>query len=80
MKIQPGTIARTLCLCLALANQLLTAAGHSVINLSDENVSALVSAVFTAAAAIAAWWKNNSFTQAALKADEVLKNEKNICM
>ena len=80
MKIQPGTIARTLCLCLALANQLLTATGHSVINLSDENVSALVSAVFTAAAAIAAWWKNNSFTQAALKADEVLKNEKNIYM
>ena len=27
-------------------------------------------------AAVISWWKNNSFTQVALKADEVMKSEK----
>ena len=35
-----------------------------------------VSAVVATVAAVWAWWKNNSFTAAAVKADEVLKIEK----
>ena len=75
-KISPGTIARTICLALALINQILTATGHSVIPIDDETVQLLVSTLFTVITAIITWWKNNSFTQAALEGDEVMKERK----
>ena len=76
MNITAGTIARTIILILALVNQILTATGHSVINISDESVNTLISTGFTIVTAIVAWWKNNSFTQSALKADEVMREGK----
>lgn len=76
LQITSGTIARTAILILALANQVLTATGHSVINISDENINTLISTGFTIVSAIIAWWKNNSFTQAAIMADEVMKEDK----
>jgi len=76
MTIGAGTIARTIILVLALLNQILTATGHSVINISDESINVLISTVFTIVTAIIAWWKNNSFTQSALKADEVMREGK----
>ena len=76
MNITSGTIARTIILVLALVNQLLTAMGHSVINISDESINTLISTGFTIVTAIVAWWKNNSFTQSALKADEVMREGK----
>ena len=76
MNITSGTIARTIILVLALVNQILTAMGHSVINISDESINTLISTGFTIVTAIVAWWKNNSFTQSALKADEVMREGK----
>lgn len=76
MNITSGTIARTIILVLALANQILTATGHSVINISDESINTLISTGFTIVTAVIAWWKNNSFTQSALKADEVMREGK----
>lgn len=76
MTISAGTIARTICLALALANQILTATGHSVIDVSNDDINTLISTGFTVVSAVIAWWKNNSFTQSALKADEVMKEEK----
>ena len=76
MTISAGTIARTIILVLALLNQLLTATGHGVINISDESINTLISTGFTIVTAIVAWWKNNSFTQSALKADEVMREGK----
>ena len=76
MTISAGTIARTIILVLALVNQLLTAMGHSVINISDESINTLISTGFTIVTAVIAWWKNNSFTQSALKADEVMREGK----
>ena len=75
-KITSGTIARTVILILALVNQVLTATGHSVINISDENVNTLISTGFTIVSALIAWWKNNSFTQSAIKADAAMKEDK----
>ena len=77
MNITSGTIARTAILVLALVNQILTATGHNIINISDESINTLVSTGFTIISAVLAWWKNNSFTQSALKADEVMREEKN---
>jgi SPP1 family holin len=76
MTISAGTIARTIILVLALLNQILTAMGHSVINISDESINTLISTGFTIVTAVIAWWKNNSFTQSALKADEVMREGK----
>lgn len=76
MSVTTGTIARTIILALALVNQILTATGHGIINISDDDVNTLISTIFTVVSAVAAWWKNNSFTQSALKADEVMREDK----
>jgi SPP1 family holin len=76
MKISAGTIARTIILALALINQVLTATGHGMINIADEDVNLLVSTIFTIVTAIVAWWKNNSFTKAAIEADAIMKEKK----
>lgn len=67
--IKIDTIIRTICLALALINQLLSNAGHAVLPIADEQVETLVTTVITIGVALWSWWKNNSFTQAALEAD-----------
>ena len=74
--ITAGTIARTICLALALINQVMVMTGHSVIPIEDQAVETLITEVFTVAAAVAAWWKNNSFTQEAIECDELLHEAK----
>lgn len=70
--ISAGTIARTLCLALALVNQVLTVTGHAVLPIDDDTINQAVSLAFTVGASAAAWWKNNSFTRAARAADEYM--------
>lgn len=75
MKKKPtrATIARTIILALAIINNALAIAGKSPLPISNEEVTEVVSFVFATAAALAAWWKNNSFTQKAIEADETFK-------
>lgn len=68
--ITAGTIARTICLALALTNQILSATGHAVLPIEDAQVETLVATGLTVAASVAAWWKNNSFTAAARIGDQ----------
>lgn len=70
--VSPGTVARTINLMLALANQVLTMTGHSVINIDNETVVVAVTSLWSISAALLAWWKNNSFTDAAIEADRYL--------
>lgn len=74
--ITAGTIARTACLVLALVNQILMVLGYKVIDVSDDTVNTLITTAFTIITALIAWWKNNSFTQAAIEADEVMRELK----
>lgn len=67
-----GTIIRTVLLALALVNSIFVAAGRPIIELEDETITVLINALFTVAAAIWSWWKNNSVTKAAVTADQVL--------
>lgn len=76
MKVSGQTIARTAVLIIALANQLLTAFGANPFPFSDNEVYEAVSIIVSAAASVWAWWKNNSFTAEALKADDFLKKLK----
>lgn len=76
-KINTGTIVRTICLGLALINQVLVMSGHSVIPIEDASIEMLVTNIATIAAALIAWWKNNSYTQAAIAGDKIMKELKN---
>lgn len=71
-KISAATLARTAVLALALTNQLLSACGKPVLPIESAAVEQLVSTGFTIGAALASWWKNNSFTSEAIEADSYL--------
>ena len=75
--VSAGTVARTAVLLLALTNQILSAMGKPVLPIESSTVEQLVTAGITSVAALVSWWKNNSFTQAALAADEVYEQKKN---
>lgn len=74
--ISAGTIARTACLLLALTNQILSACGKPVLPIENATMEQLVTAGITTVAALIAWWKNNSFTTAAIQADKYLEDKK----
>ena len=76
MKVSKGTITRTVLLILAIVNNLLALWNKSPLPIEDETVKEVISFLFMTGTALCAWWKNNSFTEAALKADVVLKNIK----
>lgn len=76
MKIKPATIARTAVLALALANQIFSVAGLSPLPIDSATLEPWVTTGLTTAAALWAWWKNNSFTPEAIRADELLKEMK----
>ena len=70
MKVSSGTIARTVVLVLALVNQVLSMLGYKIIPIEDEQVNDFITMLFTIGSALAAWWKNNSFTEAAIEGDK----------
>lgn len=73
-KIKIATMTRTAVLILALANQILSATGHSPIPVDDAQLEQLISTGMTVVAAIWAWWENNSFTKEAIAADNYLES------
>lgn len=75
-KVKPATVARTVVLALALVNQLLSASGKSPLPIDSASVEQWVTAGLTTAAAIWAWWENNSFTQEAMQADTYMNQLK----
>lgn len=77
-KVSSGTIARTICLGLALLNQVLIIIGKSPLPIEDETISLFISTIATIAISLISWWKNNSFSQKAIEADKVLHKEKDI--
>lgn len=76
MKVSAWTISRTILLALALINHLLTVTGHNPIPYDDAMLEQYVAWTFDAIAAIWAWWRNNSFTPAAIKGDQLMKQIK----
>ena len=61
---------------LALANQILSACGKPLLPIDSAQLEQWVTAGLTSAAAIWAWWENNSFTKEALAADSYLEQLK----
>ena len=75
-RVTVGTIIRTLCLILAITNLILGYFDKKLIPITDEQISELVSLIFTIATAVIGFWKNNSFTQEAIVADGIMHDLK----
>lgn len=73
MKISKETIIRTVLLIVALVNMALNAFGKNTLPFTDDEISEIISVIFMTVTSIAAWWKNNSFTEKAIKADAYLE-------
>lgn len=71
-KVTPETIIRTIVLVLALINQALTASGKNPLPFAESEIYELLTLLVTIGASLWAWWKNNSFTPAAIKADKYM--------
>ena len=70
--VKTDTIARTIVLFLALANQILAISGKEIFPVTEDQVYQVVTLIATVGASVWAWWKNNSFTPNAIEADNVL--------
>lgn len=76
MKISKGTIVRTIMLVIVIVNMILKACGKNIINIDENQVLTVLEYIIEIAVIAVNWWKNNSFTENAKKADEFLKNLK----
>ena len=76
IKISKGTIVRTVMLVIVVLNMILSHCGLDVINVSENEVLSVLEMIIEIATIIVTFWKNNSFTQNAIKADEFLKTLK----
>ena len=70
--VKIDTIIRTIVLTIALVNQGLAIFGKEAFPITEDQVYQSVTVIATIASAVWAWWKNNSFTQNAIKADKIL--------
>lgn len=72
-KINRETILRTAVLAFALLNEVLTAFHKNPLPFSNDELYRGFSTGITIFSALWAWWKNNSFSKSAIRADRVLK-------
>lgn len=70
--VSAQTWARTIVLLVALVAQLFVVLGKREEGIDIERWQEVVTYALTLISAVWSWWKNNSFTDAAQKADEVL--------
>ena len=70
--VSAQTWARTLVLLVALVAQLLVVLGKRQEGIDIDRWQEVATYALTLIGAVWSWWKNNSFTDAAQKADEVL--------
>lgn len=70
--VEFSTWVRTTVLVAALINQALLICGITKNEADMDTLTNYVSFAFTAVSAVWSWWKNNSFTKNAQKADETI--------
>lgn len=76
MKISKGTIVRTILLLVAIVNMGLQHFGIDIIKVDEESVASIVEYAIQIAIIVVGFWKNNSYTEKAIKADEFLESLK----
>ncbi len=76
MKISKSTIIRTILMTLVILNFVLERCGIDVIPADEYTVTMFVETFIEIAILAVGFWKNNSFTENAIKADKFLKELK----
>lgn len=71
--IKKSTIVRTVALLLVLVNLILKAFGVNLIPIDESKIYTIVELLIEVAVIAVTFWKNNSFTEKAIKADEFLQ-------
>ena len=74
MKVSKSTIVRLIAVLLVIINLILKAFGKSPIEADEGTITSIVEALLEIAVIAVAFWKNNSFSEAAIKADEFLQS------
>ena len=69
------TILRSIALAAVLVNQLIAASGRAPLPYTEEEFYQGLSAVMTVAVSLWTWWKNNSFTAGAIRADRTRRKK-----
>ena len=72
MKIDSGTLVRTILLILAWVNQILAMNHISPIPVDEMTISTVITGIIS----LIAWWKNNNFSHAAKKGQEKIHEVK----
>lgn len=73
MKISKSTIIRTIFLAVVIINFILEKAGVDLIPVDESAIAMFVETFIEIAVIAVGFWKNNSFSEKAIKADEFLK-------
>ena len=76
MKVSKATIVRTILVVVAIINFGLERFGVDIIPVDESTVAMAVEYCIEIAILAVGFWKNNSYSQAAIKADEFLKQYK----
>lgn len=71
-KVCVETVVRTIVLAVTLFNQILTMFGKNPLPFAEDELYSILTTAATIAATLWAWWKNNSFTSEAIRADKYL--------
>lgn len=73
MRVSKGTITRTVMLVIVIINMILKHFNIDVINVSENEILAFLEGFLEIAIIVVGFWKNNSYTENAIAADEFLK-------
>ena len=73
--VKVGTWVRGILLIISFVNMALSAAGKAPIPTDYNELYTIVSVIFSILVGISAYWKNNSFTEAAQTADKFLHEQ-----
>lgn len=73
--VKVGTWVRGILLIISFVNMALSAAGKAPIPTDYNELYTIVSVIFSVLVGISAYWKNNSFTEAAQTADKYLHEQ-----
>lgn len=73
MKITKATIVRTILVILVIINFVLEKMGVDLIPVDESTILMIVETAIEIAVIVVGFWKNNSYTENAIKADEFLR-------
>lgn len=77
MKISKSTIIRTILVAIVIINFILEKLGVDLIPADESVITMFVETFIEIAVIVVGFWKNNSYSQAAIRADEILKELRN---